>query len=389
MSRLLIKNGLLIDPRQGTHEVKDVSILDGRVAAVGLNLQPAPGQEVVEAPGLLVTPGLVDLHVHVYWGVSHYGIDADAHCLAKGVTTAVDAGSAGAQTWPGFRRYVIEVSETRLLAFLNISASGMLSEAVGELEDLRLLDKAAAVQVAEANRDVILGIKVRLSRNLVGNNGRAGLRLAREAADAVGMPMMIHPGDTPMPISEILGVMRAGDVLTHCYHGRADGILDEKDHVLPAVRQAIERGVHLDVGHGRGSFTFDVARKALAQGVRPGTISSDLHHYNVNGPVFDLATTMSKFLYLGLSLDEVVHMTTAAPARAAGREGLLGTPSVGAAGDVTLLRLQEGRFDFEDANGVKVPGTVRLVPVHTIRAGRVYRPGGKATHPGHGPRGGA
>src|SRR4029077_21238201 len=234
-------------------------------------------------------------------------IPADPNCVAKGVTTVLDAGSAGANRCPGFRKYVIDVAQTRVRALLNISVVGQSTHSPdnphGELLDLRYANPALAVRTIERHRDVILGIKIRLSRDIAGDNDLKPLHLAREAAEAVKLPMMVHIGDTHTPLQDILPVLRAGDVITHCFHGREGGILDERGRVLPAVRTAVGRGVHLDVGHGAGSFAFDVAEKALKQDLLPGTISSDLHQYNVYGPVFDLATTLSKFLHLGLSLE--------------------------------------------------------------------------------------
>jgi dihydroorotase len=366
---MLIRAGTVVDPSQSLHAVRDVRLEAGRVAAVAADLVPAPGEEVLDARGRLVVPGLVDLHVHVFWGASHYGLEPDPHCLGTGTTTVVDAGSAGAHTFPAFRRYVIEVAQTRILPFLNIGATGMVSPRVGELEELRHIDRAAALATIEAHRDLIRGIKVRLSRELVGANARVALRTARETSEAAGLPIMVHPGDTPIPLADILGELRAGDILTHCYHGREEGILDARGAVMPAARQAARRGVLFDVGHGKGSFSFAVARQGLAQGFRPGTISSDLHVYNVHGPVFDLATTMSKFLHLGLSLDEVVEMSTAAPARAIREDALLGSLRPGAAADVTLLEWREGPVELEDAVGERVTGQIRLVPVGVVRAG--------------------
>lgn len=377
MESLLIRGGTVVDPSQSLHGELDVSLANGRVVSVGSGLTPAPGQTVLDGRGKMVTPGLIDLHVHVFWGVSHYGIEADPHCLAKGVTTVVDAGSAGAQTFPGFRRYVIDVSETRILAFLNISMTGMLCQDVGELEDLRFVDPRAALKTVEAHRDIIQGIKVRLGRGQAGENGWPALRRAREAAEAARLPMMIHIWeDTPMPIPDILAEMRPGDVLTHCFHGQEQGILDARGKVLPEARRAVERGIIFDVGHGRGSFSFEVGRTALAQGLRPGTISSDLHVYNVNGPVYDLVTTMSKFLVLGLSLDDVVRMTTEAPAKALSMSDAIGTLRPGAVADVTILDLREGDFEFEDAKGVTLRGSRKLVPAQVIRGGALVPPGG-------------
>ncbi|HXJ81787.1 MAG TPA: amidohydrolase/deacetylase family metallohydrolase [Candidatus Methylomirabilis sp.] len=373
---MLIRGGRVLDPAQGLDDLRDVRIEGGRVAALGTDLRPAPGENVLDAAGLLVTPGLIDLHVHVFPGASHYGIEPDPHCLATGTTTVVDAGSAGALTFGAFRKYVIEVAETRILPFLNISATGMLSPDVGELEDLRFVDKGKALQTIEAHRDLIRGVKVRLSRELVGNNARAGLGIAREAAEAARLPLMVHPGDTPIGLGEILGALRPGDVLTHCFHGREEGVLDVGS-VRPEARTAVERGVIFDVGHGRGSFSFTTARRALAQGLAPGTISSDLHIYNVAGPVFDLATTMSKLLALGLSLAEVVRMTTAAPARALGEADTIGTLRPGAAADVTLLRIESGTFTFMDSHGEALVAGNRLVPMRVVRGG-VSRPAASA-----------
>ena len=266
-------------------------------------------------------------------------------------------------------------AETRILPFLNIGATGMLSADVGELEDVRFIDRARALATIEAHRDLIRGVKVRLSRQQVGDNVRIALRTALETAEAAGLPIMVHVGDTPIPLDDILRELRRGDVLTHCFHGREQGVLDERGRVRAEACRAVGRGVNFDVGHGVGSFAFAVAREALAQDLRPGTISSDLHVYNVHGPVFDLATTMSKFLALGLTLDDVARATTETPARAIGTLGELGTLAAGAAADVTLLRLEHGEFEFADARGDTVKGATRLVPVRVVKNG-VARPAG-------------
>jgi dihydroorotase len=377
VSRVLIHGGTVIDPAEGLHDKRDVAIANGRVSGVAKRPRRARDEEVVDARGLLVTPGLIDLHVHVFAGASHYGIEPDPHCLGTGTTTVVDAGSAGALTFPAFRKYVIEVAETRILPFLNIGATGMLSAEVGELEDIRFIDRAKALQSIEANRDLIRGVKVRLSRQQVGANARVALLTARETAEAARLPLMVHVGDTPIPLDDILRELRPGDVLTHCFHGREEGVLDARGRVRAEARRAVERGVTFDVGHGVGSFSFAVARSALAQELKPGTISSDLHVYNLHGPVFDLATTMSKFLALGLSLDEVVRMTTEAPARAIGALGELGTLAPGAMADLTLLRLEEGTFELVDTRGETLKASTRLVPVRVVRNG-VARPAGLA-----------
>jgi dihydroorotase len=369
---LLVKGGVAVDPSHGLHAPRDIAITRGIIEAVEKDISSDQAREVIDASGLLVTPGLIDIHVHVYPGVSHYGIDADTHSLAQGVTTVLDAGSAGADTFEGFRRYVVNVSDTRIYAFLNISTLGMISPRVGELEDLRYADVERAVEVIERNRDVIQGVKVRMSRNVVEENGLQPLLLAKRAAEAVKMPIMVHFGNTPMPLADILGEMRRGDLLTHCFHGLEHGILNAQGHVRDTVRDAIKRGVHLDVGHGRGSFSFDVAEHALAQGVAPHTISSDLHHYNVFGPVYSLATTVSKFLYLGLSVDEALAKVTAAPAKLLGIDETLGTLRPGSIADVSLFELQKGAFTFRDTVGKSVQGNQLLTPTTVVKGGTVY-----------------
>lgn len=372
---LLIKGGTLIDPAQGVHDRRDVAFVRGMVAAVAPEISADEASETIDAKGKLVVPGLIDAHVHVFEGVSHYGINPDKTCLARGATTVVDAGSAGADTFAGFRKYVIEASSTRILAHVNISSMGMLSQEIGELDDIKWASVPKALATIERNRDLILGVKVRLTRHqLVGE--AAGLKplfLAREAADAAGLPIMVHPQQAWAPsIDEILAVMRRGDVLTHTYHGLEHGILDERGKIRPSVRAARDRGVIFDVGHGQGSFDWDVCERALAQDFPPTTISSDLHKYNVGGPVFDLATTVSKFLLLGLSLDDALAKATAAPARVVGMEGKIGTLSPGAHGDAVVLDLQEGAFDFQDSRGVTRMGNLRLEPVTVVKAGRLH-----------------
>jgi dihydroorotase len=372
MYDLLIQGGWVIDPSQGLEADRDVALAEGRVAALAESIPASEARQVINARGLIVTPGLIDVHVHIYEGVSHYGVHADRNCLYKGVTTVVDAGSSGAQTFPGLRQYIIDVSQTRILAYLNLSVLGMISECAGELEDLRYADTKAALRIIEANRDVLLGIKVRMEPAMLGDNGYAVLKLARETSDAAGLPLMIHIGNTFPPLPEILAETRAGDVVTHCYHDRPGGILDDNGRVLPDVRAAAARGVLFDVGHGRGSFSYQVARQAIAQDLLPGTISSDLHFHNVNGPVFDLATTMSKFLYLGLSLSQVIEMTTAAPARSVRMADHLGTLSPGANADVTLLELREGPVSLTDASEI---ARETVIADQVLRSAGVVREG--------------
>lgn len=380
MYDLVIRGGRIVDPTQGIDQIGDVAIAGGRIAAVGRDLETGAA-EVLDASGLVVTPGLIDLHSHVFWGVAPLGVEPDPHCLARGVTTAVDAGSSGSSTFPAFRRFIIEVAATRILAFVHIASIGMArddargSEAVGELEDLRWADVNGAIEIGKANPDVVVGVKVRLGRGQIGPDPRQcreGLTLALRAAEGMGKPVMVHIGSTPAPLDELLEMLRPGDVVTHCFHGHAEGILDANGRVKATVRAAIERGVVFDVGHGMGSFSFGVARAALEQGLLPGTISSDIHTWSVTGPSYDLATTATKFLHLGVPLPEVIRRITTNPARAIDLADRLGTLAPGAEGDVSVFRLAEGTWPLRDAMGVTEIGKLRLEPVWVVRAGRVY-----------------
>jgi len=380
MYDLLLKSGTMIDAGQGIHSVKkDVAFRDGRVAAIGDDLKEADASKSIDCTGLFVSPGWIDLHVHVFWGCSRFGIEPDPHCLSKGVTTVLDVGSAGADTFPGFRKFVMETSKTRIYALLHIASQGLLSRDLGELEHMPYANVAKAVEMIEANRDRILGVKVRLTKKLITPSAVIKpLQLAREAADAVGLPLMVHPNDAWCEtIDDILAVMKTGDILTHCFHGKSCGLLDDAGTVRDSVRKAADRGVLLDVGHGGGSFSWTVVERALEQGLPPWTISSDLHTYNLNGPVFDLATTASKFLHLGMSLEDVLARITARPGkvlsgvlgRESGFDGQPGTFETGAWGDAVVFKTETGSFDFFDSYGGKRVGTERIVPVTTVRAG--------------------
>jgi dihydroorotase len=373
---LLVKGGRVIDPSQSISALRDVGVSGTKIVRVAADIPEAEARHVLNARGRIVTPGLIDVHTHVYDGVAPLGIPADPTCIAKGVTTALDAGSSGAHTFPGLRKYVINVVDTRVFALLNISVVGQstLSDdnPYGELLDLRYANPKLTIRTIEQNRDVILGVKIRLTQNIAGQNDLKALHLAREAADAVKLPLMIHIGGTYSALDAILAVLKKGDVVTHSYRGGNGGILDGNGRVLPAVHSAIARGVHLDVGHGAGSFSFDTAEKALKQDVLPGTISSDVHQFNVNGPVFDLLTTLSKFMHLGLTLEQVVERASANPARTFGFPKGLGTLREGSEADIAVLSIAEGDFDFVDSLGAHRMGHRKLVPAATVKAGKIY-----------------
>jgi len=367
---LVLTGGRVVDPARRIDGGLDVAVTGGCLAGPG---EVGPAAETVDASGLVLVPGLVDLHTHLYEGVSHYGIDPDANCLRRGVTTAVDAGSSGAQTFPGFRRYVIERAQTRVLAFLHVAVQGMISRLVGELEDLRWASPEQAVARAREHPDVIVGVKVRLGYQMVGDDPEPALRLARQASEQLGLPLMVHIIDMRRPISWLLRYLGEGDIVTHCFHANEGGILAPDGRLDPAVARARARGVLFDVGHGAGSFAFSVAKAAFAQDFPPDTVSSDLHAHNVAGPVYDQATTLSKLLHCGMSLAGVIAAATAAPAAAIRRASEIGSLAPGSAADLTGFELRTGGWLLPDGAGQSEVVDTLVVPRLVVRAGRVHR----------------
>lgn len=369
MNDLAFAGARVIDPAQDLDAVMDLAVSGGVVSALG---QEQTALRTVDARDLILAPGFVDLHTHLYQGVSHYGIDADTYCLGRGVTTAVDAGSSGAQTFPGLRRFIIDRSETRILAFLHVAVQGMITNLLGELEDTRWASPDQAIATAREHPEVIVGVKVRLGYQMVGNDPEPALRLARQAADELGLPLMVHVIDMRQPISWLLQFLLAGDIVTHCFHGNEGGILQPDGRLFPAVVRAHDRGVLFDVGHGIGSFTYRVARAALRQGFPPDSISSDIHAHNIAGPAYDQATTLSKLLHVGMSLGEIIRATTAAPAAAIRRGATLGSLSPGREADLTAFELRTGSWTLTDGEGVAEVAEQLLVPRYVVRAGNIH-----------------
>jgi dihydroorotase len=369
---LIIKDGTIIDPSQNLIEKKDIGISDGKIASVSDYISESDGVQIITARGKYITAGLIDLHVHVWWGVAHLAIPADPVCIERGVTTAIDAGSSGANTFPGFHHYVIEQTHTRILAFLHISGMGQLDNDIGELEDIRWARVDRAVEMSDLYKDVIVGIKVRLSGDIVGKNDLFAFSKALEAGIELNKPLMIHVGGSINPIDKFLEQLRPGDIVTHAFTGRPNGIVDNNGRVIDAAKDAIKRGVIFDVGHGAGSFSFDIAEKCLEEGILPGTISSDVHKYNVNGPVYDLLTTLSKFLYLGLGIEEVVKLSTVNPSSAIGMDQKIGTLNVGADADVAIIDPIEKKITLTDSEGEIRVGKTLLVPVTTLKNGNIF-----------------
>ncbi len=370
---LILKGGRVIDPAQELDQVADLAFSDGRVAAIGADIPASSGADVRDAAGCIVTPGFIDLHTHVYWGGTSLGVDAADFARLSGVTTVVDAGSAGPGNFRGFLKHVIEPSEPRILAYLHISFAGIYAFSkrimVGESADMRLMSPADAVAVANSHRDVVVGIKVRVGRNASGSSGVAPLDIALQVAEELGLPLMAHIDEPPPSYEDVLVRLRPGDVLTHCFRPFPNSPVTGQGAVKTAVLEARQRGVLFDVGHGKGSFSFKVARAMLAAGFMPDTISSDVHILNLEGPVFDQATTLSKFLCLGASLTDVVRATTA-NAAAAVRRPELGTLRPGSAGDATIFKVSDGSFTYVDSTDEQMVGNKKIMVEGIVLKGR-------------------
>ncbi|KTS02961.1 dihydroorotase [Methylobacterium radiotolerans] len=374
---LILKGARVIDPSQNHDGICDVAFADGRVSGFGRDLQASPGTQVRDMAGAIVTPGLIDLHTHVYWGGTSLGIDADEFCRTSGVTTSVDTGSAGPGNFAGFRSHVIERSQARILAYLHVSFAGIFGFSktimVGESEDPRLMAPREAVEVADANRDVIVGIKVRVGRHASGDQGTAPLDIALQVAEETGLPLMAHIDEPPPSYEAVLAMLRPGDVLTHAFRPFPNSPITAQGAVKPALREARARGVIFDIGHGKGSFAFKTARAMLAGGFLPDTISSDVHQLCIEGPAFDQVTTMSKMLCLGMSLDEVVAASTVNAAVALKRMEY-GTLKVGALGDATVLAVRDGEFDYVDTRAEHMTGDRRITAEGVVLRGAWWHP---------------
>ncbi|KJS08728.1 MAG: dihydroorotase [Hoeflea sp. BRH_c9] len=364
MYDLVLTNGHVLDPPNGIDFNGHVAFKDGRVAALVPAECSLEGRQSVDVKGAIIAPGLIDIHTHVYWGATYLGVEADTVARAGATATLVDAGSSGAGNFAGFRRFIIEQARPRVLAFLNISQPGLFNYGINmmveEAADYRLLSAKAAFEIADKNRDVIVGIKVRLGATESGALALGALDVALEAADWAQLPVMAHVELPPPRLGNILDRLREGDILTHCYRPRPNAAVDGLGHVKQEVLHARERGVLFDLGHGRSSFNFDVANQMLAAGFPPDVISTDIHFGNINGPVHNLLVTMSKFLCLGMPLPDVLTRVTSAAARAIGRLEL-GTLQIGAPADASILEIEAGSFPYQDSTGESMNGDKRLV----------------------------
>lgn len=374
---LVLKGGHVVDPGQGVDAAMDVAFLAGKVAAIGKTIAVPAGVDSRDVSGSIVTPGLIDMHTHVYWGGTSLGIDAEDFCRKSAVTTAIDTGSTGPGNFAGFRKHVIEKSAVRILAYLHISHAGIFGFSnrimVGESEELRLMDPETAVEVANANKDLIVGIKVRLGRWASGIQGMTPFEYALQVAEETNLPMMVHIDEPPPSYQQVVERLRPGDVLTHCFRPFPNTPVTSDQRVRPEVLTARQRGVFFDVGHGMGSFSFKVARNMLENGFYPDTISSDIHALSINGPAFDQVTTLSKFLNLGMPFKEVIRASTQNAALILSRPEL-GSLRPGAIGDAAILSVDDGTFDYLDTVGERLVGERKINVRGVVLGGKWWHP---------------
>lgn len=365
---LLIRNGELIDPSRGLRARADIALRDGKIAEIATQISAETAWDVIDAKGLLVAPGLVDLHTHCAYGLRN-GIWPDPIAARSGVTTWIDAGTFAHPDVDGFRRFIVERSQARIFGFVYLYP-GSRNPDIDPVEYVKSnLDRTG--RAAADNPDIVLGVKMQVGSNMNGRYSLDFLKLAREVCDKYRLRLLTHISVAPPETDEVMALMRPGDVVTHCFNEHTLGILDRQTgKIRPSVLEARLRGVLFDVGHGLGSFNFETARKALDQGFLPDSISTDIYNLNINGPVYDMPTTMSKLLHVGMSFDDVLRCSTVNPARVVGPLPKLGTLQVDAPGDLALLSIEDGAFELIDSQKNMVKAARRIKSHLTICRGK-------------------
>jgi dihydroorotase len=380
LKNFVLKGGRLLDPASSLDAQQDIHIRDGVVAATGADLR-ADGATIIDVKGLVVTPGLIDVHLHLMNGLGAFGADPDVFGVGSGVITVVDAGSAGHSLLTVFRNYVTKNAKTRVLNYVNLSTlGGVTGPGYSILADPRLIDEDKIEKAVEANRDIIVGIKIMATGGALGTEGLKPLARARKLGDNLRLPLLVHIGEswtkdaTSPPIGDVLRYLREGDIVTHMFTAHPGGLLDPNGKLWPQVRDAKESGVLMDVGHGLHNLNFDVARQVLDQGLHPDGVSTDGHRGNRAGPVYDLPTTMAKLMALGFSLNQVVEMATINAARLLGRSHEMGFIRVGQPAEISVLRLEERDWKAVDSQQGTIQAHQALVPVYAIRQDTIYKP---------------
>ena len=376
----VLRGGRLIDPTGGNDGVFDIRVRNGKIDAIGANLAN-DGATVIDVKDHIVTPGLIDVHLHLMKGLGAFGVDPDIFGVGSGVTTVVDAGSAGHTLLNVFRNYVTENAKTRVLNYINLSTLGGVSgPGYSILADPRLIDETKIEQAVEANRDIIVGIKIMATGGALGSQGLKPLERARKLGDALKLPLLVHIGESwtkhaaPVHVGDVLKYLRAGDIVTHMFTVHPGGLLDDNGRLWPQVRDAKESGVLMDVGHGLHNLNFDVAQRVLDQGLHPDGVSTDGHRGNRAGPVYDLPTTMAKLMALGFSLNQVIEMATTNAAKLLGRTNEMGTLRMGEPADISVLRMEDREWKAVDSQKGMIPAHQAITPVYAIRGETIHEP---------------
>lgn len=377
MYDLLIKRGRVIDPSQNIDDKLDIAISGGKISKVAKDIPAQESQQVIDARDKIVTPGLIDLHCHVCGGIINICVEPDTAGVKQGVTTVVDGGSTGQAIFGGFPRYVIPSSHTTVFCFLHLGSQGL--SIMPELRGWEEIDLDATAATIDSNRDVIKGVKLRLVGNIIESAGVKVVKMAKEIARKFDLPIMIHIGDVQKRISptltqEVLPLLEPGDILSHIFTAKLGGILRPDGTVLPELKEALERGVVLDVAHGWLNFSFETARRCLAQGILPTTVSSDLTTSSLTTRTYGLTVTMSKLMALGLSLEQIIQMTTTNPARALSIEDSMGSLKPGRDADVSILELLSGAWNLEDTEQEIMQVSKLISPSLTIKSGELIPP---------------
>lgn len=377
MYDLLLKGGTVVDPSAGLNGAQDIAVQNGAIARIAPAIASGEAARTVDVTGRIVAPGLIDLHAHVFDGVSRNGVHPDLAGVYSGVTTIVDAGSAGAATFSAFPRYIIPNCHTEIIPFLHISQTGLAANP--DIIAERSINLADTLSVLEQHKGLIGGIKARMVSPALEIMGMEMPRLAKQAARESGKPLMVHIGDTekrydPAVIRSLLPLLERGDIVTHMFTANPGGVLDANGKLVPEAREAADRGVWFDTAHGRMNFSFDVGRRILEQGLLPHCISTDLTVPGRLNTVHSMTEMITRFLGLGFTLPDVITMCTANPARAIGAEARLGTLAVGRQADISVLDLREGAWTVYDVLGTSLDVSRAVVPYLTVKRGQLFTP---------------
>jgi len=378
MYDLIVKGGTVVDPSQNLHALSDVAIEEGKIAKIAVDIPADEANRVVEVKGKMVTPGIIDIHTHVYSGVTDNGVDPDIGGVRAGVTTMVDAGSSGCDTFQGFPQHIIPNTSTEIIVFLHICRTGLATNP--DIFSPQSIDLDKTIETITNSNGVITGVKARMVSPALEIMGIEMPKMAKRAAVEAGVPLMVHIGDTlkrydPNVIRELLPILDKGDIVTHYFTGNPGGVLDADGKLVPEAKEAHDRGVWLDTAHGRMNFTFDVADKVLDQGVLPHCISTDLTVPGRQITVHSMTEMMTRFLAMGFTFDQVVTMSTENPAKAVGVANRLGTLAVGKQADISVLEIKEGNWMVYDIVGDGKKSDKAVIPIMAIKKGEVFEAG--------------